>query len=171
MLTSNLTRLVTIAIRRPVWIIVVSLLLAVLSAVYVVHHFRISTDVSQLIETEPEWAARSRAIDEAFPQRGSTLLVVVEAQAPEFADAAASELAAALSKHPDRFKSVSQPEGGDFFEHNGLLYLSTEKVGQTTQQLVTGAPADQRAGARSDAHRPRADAQHEPESCRCNSGR
>ena len=140
MLTSNLTRLVTIAIRRPVWIIVVSLLLAVLSAVYVVHHFRISTDVSQLIETEPEWAARSRAIDEAFPQRGSTLLVVVEAQAPEFADAAASELAAALSKHPDRFKSVSQPEGGDFFEHNGLLYLSTEKVGQTTQQLAQARP-------------------------------
>ncbi|SAL50908.1 hopanoid transporter HpnN [Caballeronia humi] len=140
MLTSHLTRLVTVAIRRPAWIIAVSLLLAVLSSIYVVHHFKISTDVSQLIETEPEWAARSHAMDEAFPQRGSTLLVVVEAQAPEFADAAASELAAALAKHPDRFKSVTQPSGGEFFEHNGLLYLSSDKVAQTTQQLVQARP-------------------------------
>jgi hypothetical protein len=51
MLTSNITRFVTLAIRRPAWIIAVSLLLGVLSTIYVVHHFRISTDVSQLIET------------------------------------------------------------------------------------------------------------------------
>jgi hopanoid biosynthesis associated RND transporter like protein HpnN len=140
MLTSHLTRLVTISIRRPAWIIVVSLLFAVLSSIYVVHHFKISTDVSQLIETEPEWAARSHAIEQAFPQRGSTLLVVVEAEAPEFADAAANELAGALAKHPDRFKSVSQPSGGDFFEHNGLLYLSADKVAQTTQQLGAARP-------------------------------
>jgi hopanoid biosynthesis associated RND transporter like protein HpnN len=140
MLTSHLTRLVTISIRRPAWIIVVSLLLAVLSSIYVVHHFRISTDVSQLIETEPAWAARSQAIDQAFPQRGSTLLVVVEAEAPEFAEAAANELAGALAKHPDRFRSVSQPSGGDFFEHNGLLYLSADKVAQTTGQLTQARP-------------------------------
>ena len=83
MLTPLIARLVTLSIRRPGWIIVLSLLLAVLSGYYVVHHFKISTDISQLIETEPEWAARGHAIDEAFPQRGSTVLVVVEAQAPE----------------------------------------------------------------------------------------
>lgn len=69
MLTSNITRFVTLAIRRPAWIIAVSLVLGVLSTIYVVRHFRISTDVSQLIKTEPEWAARSQAMDEAFPQR------------------------------------------------------------------------------------------------------
>ena len=102
MLTSYLTRLVTIAIRRPVWIIVVSLLLAVLSGSMSCITSRSTPTSASLIETEPEWAARSHAIDEAFPQRGSTVLVVVEAQAPEFADAAANALAAALSKHPDR---------------------------------------------------------------------
>ncbi|SAK73176.1 RND efflux transporter [Caballeronia catudaia] len=140
MLTSNITRFVTLAIRRPAWIIAVSLLLGVLSTIYVVQHFRISTDVSQLIETEPEWAARSKAIDEAFPQRGATLLIVVEAPGQEFADAAANELAAALAKEPERFKSVSQPQGGAFFEHDGLLYLPTEKVEETTKQLVQARP-------------------------------
>ena len=140
MLTPLITRLVTLSIRRPGWIIVLSLLLAVLSSYYVVHHFKISTDINQLIEMEPEWAARGQAIDKAFPQRGSTVLVVVEAQAPEFADAAANELAAALAKRTDHFTAVSQPSGGDFFEHNGLLYLPTDKVVDTTQQLVQARP-------------------------------
>jgi hopanoid biosynthesis associated RND transporter like protein HpnN len=140
MLTPLIARLVTQSIRRPGWVIVLSLLMAVLSGYYVVHHFKISTDISQLIETEPQWAARSHAIDTAFPERGATVLVVVEAQAPEFADAAANELAAALAKRADRFAAVSQPSGGDFFEHNGLLYLSTDKVADTTQQLVKARP-------------------------------
>ncbi|MDR5857138.1 MMPL family transporter [Caballeronia sp. LZ062] len=140
MLTSNITRFVTLAIRRPAWIIAASILLGILSTIYVVHHFKISTDVSQLIENEPEWAARGDAIEKAFPQRGATLLIVVEAPAAEFADAAANELAAALAKEPDRFKSISQPEGGEFFAHNGLLYLPTDKVDQVTKQLVQARP-------------------------------
>ncbi|TCK38544.1 hypothetical protein B0G84_3856 [Paraburkholderia sp. BL8N3] len=140
MLTSHITRFVTLAIRRPVWVIAVSLLLGVLSSIYVVHNFKISTDVSQLIESEPEWAERSHALDEAFPQRGATLLIVVEAPAPEFADAAANELAGALAKRTDMFKSVAEPSGGDFFEHNGLLYLPADKVAQTTQELVQARP-------------------------------
>ncbi len=44
MLTSNITCFVTLAIRKPAWIIAISLLLGVLSAIYVVHHFRISTE-------------------------------------------------------------------------------------------------------------------------------
>ncbi|WP_250535629.1 MMPL family transporter [Caballeronia sp. AZ10_KS36] len=140
MLTSNITRFVTLAIRRPAWIIAASILLGILSTIYVVHHFKISTDVSQLIENEPQWAARGDAIEKAFPQRGATLLIVVEAPAAEFADAAANELAAALAKEPDRFKSISQPEGGEFFAHNGLLYLPTDKVDQVTKQLVQARP-------------------------------
>ncbi|WP_248322815.1 MMPL family transporter [Caballeronia sp. Sq4a] len=140
MLTSNITRFVTLAIRRPAWIIAASILLGILSTIYVVHHFKISTDVSQLIENEPEWAARGDAIEKAFPQRGATLLIVLEAPAAEFADAAANELAAALAKEPDRFKSISQPEGGEFFAHNGLLYLPTDKVDQVTKQLVQARP-------------------------------
>ena len=72
MLTPLLARLVTRAIRRPFWVIVVSLLLAVLSGYYVTHHFKISTDISQLIETEPDWAARGEAIDRR-PVEGDAL--------------------------------------------------------------------------------------------------
>ncbi len=141
MLTSNITRFVTLAIlRRPAWIIAISLLFGILSTVYIVHYFKISTDVSQIIENEPGWAARGKAIDEAFPNRGAPLLIVVEAPAQEFASAVATELAGALAKEPERFKSVAQPEGGAFFEHNGLLSLPVPKVEETTKQLVQARP-------------------------------
>src|SRR5579863_4995340 len=132
MLKSSVVRLVAWSVRYPVWVIVFSLLLAVVSGHYVVNHFKINTDVSQLIETDETWTALGDATDKAFPQRGQTILVVVEAGAPEFADAAANELTAALRKQPNEFAAVSQPSGGPFFERNGLLFLSPKELEDTT---------------------------------------
>lgn len=140
MLKPFIVRLVAWSVRRPAWVIAVSLLLAVLSSIYVVQHFRINTDVSQLIENDKDWAALGDAIDQAFPQRTQTVLVVVEADAPEFADTAADELAASLKKDTSEFGSVTQPAGGPFFQHNGLLFLSVNDVLNTTGQLVQARP-------------------------------
>ncbi|WP_042300684.1 MMPL family transporter [Paraburkholderia kururiensis] len=140
MLKPFIVRLVAWSVRRPAWVIAVSLLLAVLSSIYVVQHFRINTDVSQLIENDKGWAALGDAIDQAFPQRTQTVLVVVEADAPEFADTAADELAASLKKDTSEFGSVTQPAGGPFFQHNGLLFLPVNDVLNTTGQLVQARP-------------------------------
>jgi hopanoid biosynthesis associated RND transporter like protein HpnN len=140
MLKSSVVRLVTWSVRYPVWVIVISLLLAVASGHYVLNHFKINTDVSRLIDTDKTWTELADATDQAFPQRGQTILVVVEAAAPEFADAAADELTAALRKQPNEFDSVSQPSGGPFFERNGLLFLSPKEVADTTSQLVKAKP-------------------------------
>lgn len=140
MLKPFIVRLVAWSVRRPAWVIAVSLLLAVLSSIYVAQHFRINTDVSQLIENDKGWAALGDAIDQAFPQRTQTVLVVVEADAPEFADTAADELAASLKKDTSEFGSVTQPAGGPFFQHNGLLFLPVNDVLNTTGQLVQARP-------------------------------
>jgi hopanoid biosynthesis associated RND transporter like protein HpnN len=140
MLTPFIVRLVAWSVRHPLRIIALSLVLTVLSGHYVVQHFKINTDVGRLIETSKEWTERGNAMDNAFPQRGQTVLVVVEAAAPEFATAAANELTAGLSKQPGQFVAVSQPEGGPFFEHNGLLFLPTKEVEATTSQLVQARP-------------------------------
>ncbi|MBB5406787.1 hypothetical protein HDG34_000708 [Paraburkholderia sp. HC6.4b] len=140
MLKSSIVRLVAYSVRHPLRIIAVSIVLAVLSGIYVAHNFKINTDISRLIETDKQWAAVQNALDAAFPDRGDTVLVVVEARAPEFADAAANALTAALRADPKEFTSVSQPAGGPFFEHNGLLFLSTDEVMSTTSQLVQSRP-------------------------------
>jgi len=140
MLKSSIVRLVAYSVRHPFRIIALSIVLAVLSGVYVAHNFKINTDISRLVETDKQWTALQNAIDTAFPERGDTVLVVVEARAPEFADAAANALTAALRADPKEFTSVSQPAGGPFFEHNGLLFPSTDQVMSTTSQLVQSRP-------------------------------
>ncbi|RDK02101.1 MMPL family transporter [Paraburkholderia lacunae] len=140
MLKSYIVRLVAFSVRRPLQVIALSLVLAVLSSFYVVHHFKINTDISRLIETDKAWSSLDHAFDEAFPERGQTVLVVVEARAPEFADAAANALTAALRADSKEFVAVTQPSGGPFFEHNGLLFPSTDEVLSTTSQLIQSRP-------------------------------
>jgi uncharacterized protein len=140
MLKSSIVRLVATSVRHPLQVIALSLVLAVASGYYVAHHFKINTDISRLIDTDKNWSALSDAMDTAFPQRGDTVLVVVEAQAPEFADAAANALTAALRQDTREFAAVSQPAGGAFFEHNGMLFQSLKDVESTTSQLVQARP-------------------------------
>jgi len=140
MLKSSIVRLVVWSVRRPLHVIVLSLVLAVLSGIYVVHHFKINTDISRLVENDAQWSALETQIDKAFPDRGQTLLVVVEAGAPEYADAAANQLAIALQKNTQEFSSVTQPGSGPFFEKNGLLFPPLNQVQSTTDQLVKARP-------------------------------
>ncbi|HEX7911027.1 MAG TPA: MMPL family transporter [Paraburkholderia sp.] len=140
MLKSSIVRLVAYSVRHPYRIVALSLVLAVLSGFYVVNNFKINTDVSRLVEADKQWSSLGDAIDKAFPDRGDSVLVVVEARAPEFADAAANALTTALKADPKEFVSVSQPAGGPFFEHNGLLFPSADEVMSTTSQLVQSRP-------------------------------
>jgi len=140
MLKSSIVRLVAWSVSRPLRVILLSLILAVLSGYYVAGHFKINTDISRLVENDQAWSSLGDAIDNAFPQRGQTVLVVVEARAPEFADAAANTLTAALKSQPKEFVAVTQPAGGSFFEHNGLLFPSLDQVQSTTGQLVQSRP-------------------------------
>lgn len=142
MLTPLIVRLVAWSVRRPVWVVALALVLAAASSVYMTRHFKINTDISKLIETDAQWSALSNAMDRAFPDRGQTILAVVDAQAPEMADAAADALAAALSgpAHRAEIGAVSQPGGGPLFEHGGMLFLSTDNVAKTTAQLAQARP-------------------------------
>lgn len=142
MLTPLIVRLVAWSVRRPVWIVALALALAAASSVYAVRHFKINTDVSKLIEADAQWSALSGAMDRAFPDRGQTILAVVDADAPEMADAAADALAAGLTSpaHRAQIGAVSQPGGGPLFEHGGLLFLSTASVASTTAQLTQARP-------------------------------
>ncbi len=142
MLTSLIVRLVDWSVRRPIWVVVLALVLAAASGVYTVRHFTINTDVSKLIEADAQWSALGDAMDRAFPQRDQTILAVVDAKAPEMADAAADALAAGLASpaHRSEIGAVSQPGGGSLFEHDGMLFLSVGNVAATTAQLTQARP-------------------------------
>ncbi|HEY2539572.1 MAG TPA: MMPL family transporter [Stellaceae bacterium] len=131
-------RLVDFCIRRAVPVAAAAVIFAGACGVYAVQHFAINTDTTALFPPNLPWAQRAFEFMRAFPEPG--IIVVVEAPTPEDTEQAASKLAAALEGRKDLIKSVSQPQGGAFFERNGLLYLPTGEVARLTGGLTQASP-------------------------------
>jgi hopanoid biosynthesis associated RND transporter like protein HpnN len=117
---------------------VASLTLAALA--FIAQNFAMTADTSQLISQRLEWRQRELAFEAAFPQFNNLTMVVVDGATPELADDAARRLAAALKERQDLFQSVRWPDGGPFFEREGLLFLPSKDVEKATSGLVRAAP-------------------------------
>ena len=133
-------RLVTLASRRAWLTLLAAAALCVLGAWYSTGHFAMTTDTAELISPELPWRQDLVAMNKAFPQRADLIVVVVDGATPELATSASRALATRLGERKDLFKSIQQPEGGEFFARNGLLFLSAEEVGDTTRELISAQP-------------------------------
>ncbi|HLC09435.1 MAG TPA: MMPL family transporter, partial [Methyloceanibacter sp.] len=133
---ARIAGLVRMCCAYPMLTLVVALLLTVGAGAYASRNFAIQTDTGKLISPDLPWRQRELQLDAAFPHQSDTLLVVIDAATPELADSAAKSLTAALAKKPEQIKAVYDPQGGAFFETNGLLFLSVDEVRTTTEQLI-----------------------------------
>ena len=135
-----ITRLVRLSIRYAWPVILGFLLLAIASAGYFVRHFAISTDSKQLLSSSLPWRQQEAMLNAQFPQRIDQLIAVIDAATPEAADDAADALVSELASRPDLVRSVSRPDGGEFFERNGILFLSVDEVRRATADLISAEP-------------------------------
>ena len=126
---------------RLAWLVIFGALIGTAAAVnYTIENFAINTNTSQLISSSLPWRQRELQLDAAFPQRTDTIIVVVDGQTPELADGAARTLEVELAKRPEHFRTVRRPDGGTFFERNGMLFLPLAEVERTTEQLIRAQP-------------------------------
>src|SRR5689334_3330104 len=116
------------------------LLLGVAGGWYTQAHFAMNTDSAKLISSDTAWRQREIRFDAAFPQRNNMILVVVDGKTPERAEEAAAALTAALSEDKALFPNVRRPDGGAFFDQNGIMFYPTNEVQQTVQQLISAQP-------------------------------
>jgi uncharacterized protein len=137
-MTRTIVRIVDLCARYRWIVIAAGVLLALGTAVFDIARFSINTDIEGLISQDLPWHQRQVELNRAFPQQG--ILVVVEAPTAENAEIATNELAGALSKNPDLFRSVGQPDSGAFFERNGLLFNSPSDVSSSTEGLTRARP-------------------------------
>jgi hypothetical protein len=84
------------------------------------HAIFITTDTQNLILQDLPWRQRQAALATAFPQKD--ISVVVTATTPENAEQATDTLQRDLSKHSSLLRAFVQPDSGDFFRRNGLLF-------------------------------------------------
>jgi hopanoid biosynthesis associated RND transporter like protein HpnN len=126
---------------RYAWpVILTFLLLAVVSASYFTRHFAITTDSKKLLSSSLPWREQERMLDAAFPHRTDQIIAVIDATTAEAADDAAEALVNGLASRSDVIRSVSRPDGGEFFERNGILFLSLDEVRRTTADLISAQP-------------------------------
>jgi uncharacterized protein len=138
--TAAITRLVQLS-SRYAWLVILGFLLAaIVSAGYFTRHVVITTDTNQLMSSSLPWRQQERAIDLAFPQRVSRILVVIDAATPEAAVNAADALVNELSPRSDAIRTISRFEGGEFFERNGILFRSLDEVRSDTSDLISAQP-------------------------------
>lgn len=116
-------------------VIAAGLLLALASSWYAATHFKMTTNLSELISSHIPWRQREAALERAFPHF-KTIVAVIDAPSPELVDAATAALAQRLTQHKDMFVSVEDPTGGPFFARNGLLFLKSEDLAARLNMLT-----------------------------------
>jgi uncharacterized protein len=135
-----ITRLVQLSSRYAWPTILSCLLLAVVSATYFTRHFAIITDSKELLSSSLAWRQQEKMLHDAFPQRIDQIIAVIDASTPEGADDAAEALVNGLVSRPDVIRSVSRPDGGEFFERHGILLLGLDEVQHSTADLIAAQP-------------------------------
>lgn len=140
MLTKLIVGLVRASCRFAWLVILAGIVLTGLAVEYTRNNFAINTDSSQLIASKLPWRQRELAFDKAFPQRADLIIAVLDGPTPEAAELAAGKLAARLRVEPKLFQVVRRPDGGPFFDRNGLLFLDKAELEQTVELLIRSQP-------------------------------
>jgi uncharacterized protein len=133
-------RIVDFAYRRPGWVSAAALALTLLSGVFASGHLSIDTDIENMLPSNVGWRQDELALDRAFPQNNSLLVIVIDGKTPEIAEHAAEGLADGMQAEPQFFRYVRQPDGGPFFDRNGLLFLSLPELDAMSQDIVAAQP-------------------------------
>ena len=126
--------------RRPAIIIIVTLLATSGVLFYLIHNFTINTDLNSMISEKLHFRKLEEDFSRAFPQLSDTIVIVLDADSAERAVSARKSIAERLQKEAGLFKTIYEPAGGEFFEKNGLLYLSTEELEELADKLANAQP-------------------------------
>src|SRR5579862_619064 len=121
-------RIVAACTRASRIVVLLGVALGLLCGWYTANNFNMDTDSTKLISPKVEWRQREIHFDSLFPQQVNLIAVVVDGATPELAEAGTAALTDALKKQAKLFSVVRRPDGGDFFNKNGLMFLSTDEV-------------------------------------------
>jgi len=121
-------------------VVILSLLATVGVLVYTIKNLQIETDLSDMISDRLPYRRLEKEFQKAFPQLENTILVVIDAETPEAARHERDRLVERLKKEMNLFKRVYLPGSGEFFDKNGLLYLSVKDLQDLADNLATVQP-------------------------------
>ena len=129
------------AVRRHALLVVFLTFLVTAGVLaYTVQHFKIDTELTEMISDKLPYRKLQKEFERAFPQLANTIVVVIDAETPEAARFQRNRMAERLEEEAGLFKRVYLPGGGEFFEKNGLLYLSVNDLEELADNLTDAQP-------------------------------
>ena len=140
MIAAFIVRLVDFSRRHAAIHVLAALVLVLGAGWYAAGNLSIDTDIEKLLPSDVAWRQNEIALDRAFPKNIDLLAIVIDGVTADRADAAAQRLAERLAAEPQFFRNVRRPDGGAFFDRNGLLFLSVDELNSLSQQLVAAQP-------------------------------
>ncbi len=140
MIAAIISSIVDFARRKAALVAITVLVLSLAAGFFAVNRLVIDTSLDRMLPSDVAWRQNENSLDLAFPQNDDLLVVVIDGQTPDLADRAARELTDRMRAEPGLFTHVRQPDGGPFFDQNGLLFLPTEELEKVTQQLIAAQP-------------------------------
>jgi uncharacterized protein len=139
-IAAGIGHVVEFARHNAAAIVIAILLLSVGGGIYAGTHLAIDTDIEHMLPSDVAWRHNEAALDQAFPQNDSLLVIVIDGETGDLADRAARQLADGMRAKPGLFRYVRQPDGGAFFDKNGLLFLSLAELEALSEQLIAAQP-------------------------------
>jgi hopanoid biosynthesis associated RND transporter like protein HpnN len=122
--------------RRHAWLVVIlSVLSSIVFGWVAVTRLDMDTDTAKLLSEKLPWRQREIAFDKEFPQNSNLIAVVVRGSTPEQAESATAAMTAKLSQS-SLFTNVMRPDGGPFFDKNGLLLLPVADVQNLADSMI-----------------------------------
>lgn len=132
--------IVDLARGHPAMTTIAVLLLAGLSGWYAAANLTLDTDLDHMLPADVRWRQDEIALDRAFPQNDNLLVLVVDGRTPEIADRSARLLTERMRAEPQFFRYVREPDGGPFFDKNGLLFLTPSELQDMSDKLIAAQP-------------------------------
>lgn len=107
---------------------------------YASQNLGVNTDTDQMFSTSLPWRQREISFERQFPQFQGLLVAVIDAEAPEEAEATARDLAQALRSDHRHFDAVSRPGASPYFAKEGLLFLSSHELTGLLSRIIDAQP-------------------------------
>jgi len=107
---------------------------------YAASTLTIDTDRDAMLDPELPFRRDAERLREAFPNLSDVLVLVIDADVPEHARAAALELAERLRARAELFEDVQVPRAEPLLEQASLLFLSDAELARLAERLEQVQP-------------------------------
>ncbi len=125
--------------EHPWLTLALAIIVTALGVIYTVETISINTDTAEMIDPHLPYRVASEQFEAEFSPQSGAIVIAVESASPEAADAAAGWLAKRLEGETG-IEAIFRPNGGPFFEREGLLLLAKADLAKLTDDLAKAEP-------------------------------